>query len=144
MPTFLLPDLPEFRASSSESLEVSGEDVMFKTGMEISAGDWRTVRDADAAEQSVRREMCSTVGGLMRRPDWGVGATENVFQSITKTNSDALVARTRKRMLANPRVGRFVSADVVRVTGQRTLSLQINYEPVGNRKPTTIVLKGDR
>lgn len=144
MPIYTLPEPREFRPPGADQLEVSGEDVMFGSGMEISAGDWRTVRGSDAAEQSVRRESCSTVGGLMRRPEWGMGATSTVFQGITRSMIDALVARVRNRMLANPRVGRFVGAEIVKLSGTRGLSLQINYEPVGVARPASVVLRGSR
>lgn len=141
MAVYTLPEQTT-SAPSAPVTEISGEDVMFRDGMEIGAGDWRTVRGADAAEQSVRREALSTVGGLMRRPEWGMGVTQTVFRSSTRSLTDALTTRVRKRMLANPRVGRFIDAQVVRV-GSR-LSLHISYEPVGVKRSTSVILKGGR
>jgi hypothetical protein len=141
---FLLPSPPPIRSTPPALTELSGEDVMFTSRLEISAGDWRTVTGSDAAEQSVRREALASPGSLLRRPEWGMGVVNTVFASATRSLIDVMVTRVRRRMLLNPRVGRFVGADVVRLANKHGLGLSINYEPVGARRSVFTVLSGRR
>lgn len=144
MARYILPDPRPVRLPSADRLEVSGEDVRFVDGLVVSAGDWSTVTGEAAAEQSVRREAVASPGSFLRRPEWGVGATQVVFRGATKSVMDELVTRARRRLLANPRVGRVVSVESQRLTTAQGSSLSISYEPVGVRRPNKVTLKGSR
>lgn len=144
MARYLLPTPPPLRPPSASRLDVSGEDVLFRDRMEISAGDFVTVTGDAAAEQSVRREHAANVGSLMRRPDWGVGVSDTLFRNLTKSMTDVIVTRSRRRMLANPRVGRLISSDVVRLTNDQGVALIVKYEPVGIKRPQTVTIRGGR
>lgn len=144
MARYTLPPQPAFRPALVNQSELSGEDVMFTDGLQILSGDWRTVTGEHAAEQSVRREASSNVGALMRRPSWGMGVTQALFQNATKTIRDNIIARVRNRMQLNPRVGRFIGAELIKLSAVSGLAVSIQYEPVGVRQPQTTIIKGGR
>lgn len=144
MPSYLLPTPHPLRSPAPDPTDVSGEDVAFTDGLVIVAGDWKTVRGDDAAEQSVRREATANQGGLVRRPDWGIGATDAVFRAMNKTTSDALIARARRRLAANPRVGRVVDVSTLALDNAQGTALRIEYVPAGRERPTVTTLKAKR
>ena len=144
MAKYTLPVVPPFRPALVNQNELSGEDIMLTDKLEISAGDWRTISGADAAEQSVRREASANTGALLRRPAWGMGVTQALFQSATKTVGDNIITRVRNRMQLNPRVGRFISADIIKLTSVSGSAVSIKYEPIGVKQPKTTVIKGNR
>lgn len=141
MARYTLPTPPPFRPAAPDPTEVSGEDVMFQGGLQISNGDWRTIAGDDSAEQSVIREASANVGAHLRRPEWGMGIVQELFQSVTQSRSQTLISRVRTRMVRNPRVGRFIGADIVRLPGVSGSAVSIKYEPVGVRSPKITVIR---
>jgi len=144
MPTYTLPPPRPFKPAAPAATEVSGEDILFRDQLEVAAGDWRTINGSDAAEQSVRREASSNVGSLLRRPDWGMGVTQALFKNATKSSRDSIATQVRTRMLKNPRVGRFISAEVIKLDSVSGTGVIIKYEPVGVKRPMETLLKSKR
>lgn len=144
MATFILPTPHPLRPPAADPLDMAGEDILFISQFEVLAGDWRTVTGPIAAEQSVRREASANVGALLRRPEWGMGVAQSIMRNLTKSLTETLVTRVRRRMLANPRVGRFIKAETIRLPTGQGIALSIEYEPAGVKQSRTIELKGER
>ena len=142
MAVYTLPTPKPFRPPSADPLELSGEDIMLTNKLEILSGDWRTVSGADAAKQSVIREGCANVGAQLRRPEWGMGVVQSLFHGMTKSQTETMITRVRNRMQRNPRIGRFLGAEVFRLSAARGLAVSIKYEPVGVKQPINTILKG--
>lgn len=144
MPSYLLPPPHPLRPPPADPNDVSGEDVAFSGGMTIVSGDWKTVRADAAAEQSVRREGVANPSALARRPEWGIGASDAVFRSMTKATADALRARARRRLAANPRVGSILDVSIVALGNNQGSALVLEYVPAGRQRSTTTTLKARR
>lgn len=144
MPIYSLPPPPPFRPAAPDPNELSGEDIYFSDQLVVVSGDWQAVRGVVSAEQSVRREACANVGSLLRRSSWGMGITQSLFKSVTTTLSSEILTRVKNRMRLNPRVGKFVDARVVRLSGIRGISVAIQYVPVGAQKAIETTLRGVR
>jgi len=147
MPTFLLPAQPTRRTPPVPITDVSGEDIALKSTYTIAGGDYVTVRGDAAAEQSVRREHMANVGALARRPYWGVGLPALLFRAATRSSRDTLVARSRRRLAANPRVARvdLVEAfDLDDTAGVSGTGLRVRYIPAGRQRPVEIIIRSSR
>lgn len=106
MPFDFVTDLTPTPAKRSKEDLLDGEDVLLHAGemMETKNGDIATVTGAQAARQSVVRELPANPGSLPRRPDWGGGLQGLVFKGATSATRDRMVSRARARLLANPRI----------------------------------------
>lgn len=143
MATFFLPPAPPLRPPQPDPTDLAGEDILFQDRLEVAAGDWRTVTGSAATDQSVRREASSNAGSLLRVPDWGMGITQTVFRGITRSASDALISRVRNRMRVNPRVAKFLGAEVFKLSAREGQAVAIRYQSVGSAAPSNpAVIKG--
>jgi hypothetical protein len=144
MAIYTLPPKRPFRPTPLDRHDLAGEDVMFTNRLEEAAGDFRTVTGRASVEQSVRREASANTGALIRKPEWGMGVTQALFQNSSQSVRDGLITRVRTRMLKNPRVGRFIEAEVIKLSAASGLAIVIRYDPVGVREPIVTVIGSKR
>lgn len=149
MPVYRLPASPPLRPPVAATTELAGEDVAFTDQLTVGAhGDWMTVTGADASKQSVRREHLARPGSLARRPEWGIGAGDAVFQNMNRKALDELASKSTKRMRANPRVAKVVDIKAFKLDGKDGvadvdggIALRVEYIPVGAQKPDVVVIR---
>lgn len=143
---FTAPQVAFDPAPPIDPHDLAGEDIALATSFDATpAGDWRTVAGVAAARQSVLREAAANPGAFVRRPDWGFGYPAALLRGATRTLRDDLLARTRRRLAANPRITRVVALDVTPLTTTEGLALDAQLEAGGrDARVQTILRPGER
>lgn len=111
--TFGAVDSPATKAISAPTGQDGGDDVWLDQTTETgaadtavtTAGDWASVSDSAAVEQSLIRDFLSDPNSYPTNPnDYGGGLTSAVKKRMRQTDIDELSRRLRARALADRRV----------------------------------------
>lgn len=93
--------------------EIYGRDIAFKSDfVPTASGDLDTVEGLANVKEAILRRILTTPGGIVHRPDYGVGLKD--FQGAINSISAQreLAARLQEQLPQDPRIERVLSLSV--------------------------------
>lgn len=112
--TYIVPQHLRVASAPVDPADLSGEDISLRGGdfVVTPAGDWAAISKTLAARQSVEREAVASPGDFPRRPEWGMGLRDGLMRNSSQDIRDRQTSAARRRLAANPRIGRVRSVEV--------------------------------
>jgi phage baseplate assembly protein W len=110
-----------------------GKDLMWNGGLVVDgSGDWVKISGARALRQSFLHRLVTSPGEWPVRPEYGIGANDFVYETLTPSREAELQGRIRAQLVQDPRVDRVLIAEVSRneATGQLIILIEVEVKGV--------------
>lgn len=110
-----------------------GKDLLWDVGLVLAgSGDWASVEGVRALRQSWLHRLVTSPGEWPVRPDYGVGAMDFVYETLTPSREAELRARISQQAQQDPRVDRAVVTEVSRddETGELIVRVELDVRGV--------------